>query len=108
MTTGWWIGLIVGNTVLAVFFALVYAVLYPGIPGRGIRKGLVWGFIVWLIGVVPATFTLWALTHMAPGTLIYFTSQGFFEYLFYGAAVAVVYGREPTDAVEESGPVPGA
>ena len=31
----------------AMVFALVYALLYKGIPCKGIKKGLMYGFIVW-------------------------------------------------------------
>jgi hypothetical protein len=93
MSVGWWVFLIAGNTLAAIVFAVVYAILFKGIPGTGLRKGLVFGVIVWLIGVVPAIFTMYIMMNIHPGALLYFLAQAFVEYLVYGAVVALVYGR---------------
>ncbi len=87
----WWIFLILGNTVLAIVVALVYAILYKGIPGRGIKKGLVFGFLTWLIGVLIPMFSMYILLKIATGTIIYFTLQGLFEYLLYGVIISAIY-----------------
>ncbi|MHC5049419.1 MAG: DUF6789 family protein [Planctomycetota bacterium] len=92
MSVGWWIFLIGGNTVAAIVFALVYALLFHGIPGKGLFKGMVFGVIVWLIGVVPAIFTMYILVNIHPTALLYFLTQSLVEYLVYGPAVALVYG----------------
>jgi hypothetical protein len=107
MSVGWWVYLIVGNTLLAVVLALAYAVLYYGIPGQGIRKGFAFGLIVWLIGVVPATWTLNVLTVVNGWAILYFTTQAIVEYQVYGAIIAVVYGeplRGPTEPVAAGDP----
>ena len=93
MSLGWWAYLIGGNTLLAVVVALVFAVLYDGIPGSGIRKGFVFGLIVWLIGVLPAIFTMNVLTVMNGWAILYFTAQALVEYLTYGAIIAAIYGE---------------
>jgi hypothetical protein len=100
MSAGWWVFLVGGNTLLAIVYALVYAVLYHGIPGSGLRKGLAFGLIVWLVGVAPAIFTMYALVNIHGGALLYFLTQSLVEHLVYGAAVALVYGKVaplPTD-----------
>jgi len=94
MSVGWWVVLIGGNTLAAIVFALVYAILFNGIPGTGLRKGLVFGLIVWLIGVVPAIFTMYIMMNIHPAALLYFLTQALVEYFVYGAAVALVYGRQ--------------
>lgn len=37
---------------------------------------------------------LFALLRIATGALIYFATQGLFEYLVYGAAVSLIYDKE--------------
>jgi hypothetical protein len=101
MSFGWWAFLIGGNTLLAIVYALVYAVLYHGIPGTGFRKGLVFGLIVWLVGVVPAIFTMYVLVNIHGGALLYFLTQSLVEHLVYGAAVALIYGKP---ALRPTGP----
>lgn len=93
MSGGWWAYLIFGNTVLAVIVGIVYAVLYDGIPGRGINKGLAFGLAVWLIGVLPAIFTLNVLTVINGWAILYFTSQALVEHLVYGIIIALIYGE---------------
>ena len=92
LPTGWWVYLVIGNTVLAVAVALAYAILYPGIPGRGIAKGLWFGLFVYVVGVLPALFTVHVLTVMNGWAVLYFTIQSFFEHQAYGASVAAIYG----------------
>lgn len=86
----WW-SLLLMNIVLAIVFAWVFAVLYKGIPGRGLQKGLVFGLFAWLIGVIPPMVTLYLMTYIAPGALLYFTFQGLFEWLVYGIVISAIY-----------------
>lgn len=86
-----WPTLFLLNIILAMAFAWVFALLYKGIPGQGIRKGLVFGFFAWIIGVLPATTTLYLMTNIAPLALTYFTIQGLLEWLVYGAVIAAIY-----------------
>lgn len=36
-----------------ILFGLVYSVLYDGLPGKNINRGLNYGVIIWLVGTVP-------------------------------------------------------
>lgn len=93
----WWV-LLLMNIILAIVFAWVFAVLYKGIPGKGIRKGLIFGILAWLIGVVPPMTTLYLMTRIATGALLYFTFQGLFEWLVYGLVISLIYREETLDA----------
>ena len=93
MSGGWWVYLIIGNTVLAVVVGLVYALLYDGIPGRGVSKGFAFGCILWLVGVLPPAFTMHVLTVVNGWTVLYLSLQGLVEYLAYGALIALIYGE---------------
>jgi len=91
MPMGWLVFLLLGNLVLAIIVALVYAILYRGIPGRGIQKGLTFGFLGWLIGVLVPMFSMYILLKIAGGTIVYFTLQGLVEYLVYGIIISAIY-----------------
>ncbi len=93
MSLGWWTYLIMGNTVLAICVGIAYAILYHGIPGRGVRKGLAFGFIWWVIGILPVTFTIDVLTFINGAAILYITIQALIESLTYGAIIAVIYGE---------------
>lgn len=45
------IGAILTGLAIAIIFALVYALLYKGIPGKGAKKGMTYGLLVWLISL---------------------------------------------------------
>lgn len=96
MSPKWWISLLIINTLLAVIFALVFAILYRGIPGRGLQKGFAFGFLVWLVGVVPPVLTWYFLVNISPGALVYFTIQGLFEWLVYGIVISAIYKEKTT------------
>ncbi|MEW6483001.1 MAG: hypothetical protein AB1397_08445 [bacterium] len=38
---------------VGILFGLVYSVVQAGIPGTGIKKGLIYGFLLYLIGGLP-------------------------------------------------------
>jgi len=47
---------LVGYVAVSMIRTFVFAWLYRGIPGTGIRKGLSWGLIIWLIATVFSEF----------------------------------------------------
>jgi|Deesub1362A_J573_1020465.scaffolds.fasta_scaffold09780_3 hypothetical protein len=91
MPISWLIFLLIGNLTLAIIVALVYAILYQGIPGQGIKKGLMFGFLMWLVGVLAPMFSMYILLKVASEVVIYFTLQGLCEYLIYGAIISIIY-----------------
>lgn len=106
MPAWWWVLLVVGNAVLGVAVALVYAVLYDGIPGRGVRKGLWFGFLVWLAALLPVAFTLAVVVNVSATVVALATFEPLIEYLAYGAMIAAIYGdpRARAPAAGESSP----
>ena len=52
MSTGNIIGGNLTGLFRAIIFALVYALLYKGIPGEGVKKGMIYGNLVWLVGAL--------------------------------------------------------
>lgn len=91
MPASWWIILFVLNIVLAITFAFVYALIEKELPGNGIRKGLSFGIIVWMVGPIPALVTMYLMMNIANGALLYFTLQSLFEWLVYGSVISLVY-----------------
>lgn len=60
ITVGNIIGVNLSNLVQAFLFAIVFAIIYKGVPGKGVGKGIIYGFFVWLLsgfsGVVSMPF----------------------------------------------------
>lgn len=49
VTGVWLLGMVVYYFLFALFFVLVYALLYTGIPNTGLLKGITYGFLVFLL-----------------------------------------------------------
>ena len=88
---GWIIFILIADIILATFFAFLYAVLYNSIPGQGIKKGLVFGLLMWPLGVVIPLISMYMLINIASGAVVYFLLEGLFEWLLYGAIISLIY-----------------
>ncbi len=76
-----------------ILYGLVYSVLYSGIPGKNINRGLVFAVIIWLVGTVPGM----AITYMSmavPAQIIAsWLFGGLVNLLVMGAVLAFVYEK---------------
>jgi hypothetical protein len=104
----WWVFLVAGNTVLAVGVAFVYAILYEGLPGRGVWKGVWFGLLIWLAALLPVAFTLAAIVDVSAKLAIVAAVEPLAEYTIYGAMTAAIYGEpRPSQAPAGSSPTVG-
>ncbi len=81
------------NLVFAFLLALVYALIYKGLPGKGIVKGLWFGLFVWLVGALPGNFALGMFTVMAQEVVIYWIIVSLLTGLWQGLLIAAIYGK---------------
>lgn len=76
-----------------MLYGLVYSVLYSGIPGKNVNKGINFAVILWLVGTVPGM----AMTYMSmavPAPIIAsWLFGGLINLLVMGAVLAFVYER---------------
>ena len=77
---------VLSGLILSIILVLVYAVLYKGIPGQGIKKGLWFGLLVWAVCVLPTAIK---------GVLIYLALSELVKLLILGAVIAAIY-KEPS------------
>lgn len=90
----WYLWVNLGGLFIGIIFALVYALLYKGIPKTGVRKGICYGFLVWLIGTVPGMFATYMFMAVATTVVIYWTVSGLVQYLLLGAVIGLIYKEE--------------
>jgi hypothetical protein len=74
-----------------LLFALVFAILYKGIPGKGITKGIVYGVLVWLVGALTGMASLPFYMTIATTVVIYWILQQLVLGVINGAIVGVIY-----------------
>jgi hypothetical protein len=71
--------------------AVIYAVIHPSLPGRGWKKGISYGLIVWGLRVVMWAFSTYMMTDMAPVSIVINGVTGLIEVLILGIVIAVIY-----------------
>ena len=83
----------IGTLVLNILFVLAFAILYNGIPGEGIKKGLIYGFLVWLVGILPGMFASYLFMNMAQEAILYLTILGLVMTAVKGVVTALICGK---------------
>ena len=81
------------NFIFAFLLVLVYSLIYKGLPGKGVAKGLWFGLFVWLVGALPGNFALGMVTTMATQVIIYWIVSFLIASLWQGLIIAVMYGK---------------
>jgi len=90
MTT-WMTWMNIGGFILNIILVGVFAYLYKGIPCKGIKKGLCFGLIVWLVGTLPGMFSTYMLMTVNTTFVIYWIFNSLVKYLLLGAVIAAIY-----------------
>lgn len=75
MPTSYLLFFILTNTLLAIFIAFLYAVLYKAIPGIGIKKGLIFGLLMSPMSVLVPMFSIWAMFRVPDIAVFLFTIE---------------------------------
>ena len=76
-----------------VLIALVFAVLYKGIPGIGLTKGLVYGFLLWLITRLAGELFMYVVMPYPFMLVVAGWLHGMCGMLLGGALIATIYGK---------------
>ena len=80
------------GVVFAFLLAFAYSLVYKGLPGKGVVKGLWFGLFVWLVGGLPGNFALGMVTTMASGVVTYWILFSLVVSLWQGLIIAAIYG----------------
>nr|VFJ94950.1 MAG: hypothetical protein BECKLFY1418B_GA0070995_10649 [Candidatus Kentron sp. LFY] len=86
----WPLGILWG-LIFSLTFVFVYAVLYHGVPGDGIKKGICFGLLIWLVGAFPGLGSMSLYTVIAPQVIIYWIISALIQLSWQGAIVAWIY-----------------
>lgn len=78
----------------AAAFVLVFAVIYKGIPGEGAKKGLIYGFLVWLVSSFSGLITMPLYMTIATTVVIYWIINHLIISLITGAIVGMIYKEQ--------------
>jgi len=80
--------------------AVIYAVIHPSLPGRGWKKGISYGLLVWGLRVVMGAFSTYMMTDMSPTLIAITVVTGLIEVLILGIVIAAIYKAPERNAQE--------
>jgi hypothetical protein len=93
MTGDWWYYMIALDLLEGILYGIVFTMLYNGIPGKGWRKGLNYGIILWVVATIPGMLMTY-LTMTVPDTIVVaWTFGGLIALILAGPAIAVVHDK---------------
>ncbi len=84
-----WMNLI--GLLTAIIFASVFALLYKGIPGQGIKKGINYGFIIWLVSALSGMITMPFYMTIATTVVVYWIILALALNIINGAIIGAIY-----------------
>lgn len=91
MSAGSYAGSSVLGLLITFIFVTIFAALYKGLPFDGVKKGLMYGFIIWLVGTFSGMVTLPFYMTIAWTVIIYWLINGLVIHLIFGALVGWLY-----------------
>ena len=84
----------VAALVLNIILVLVYVMIKKGLPGQNVLvKGLMFGLIVWAVGMLQGMVAMYFFSVAAPTVLIYRTIKGLIQLPLGGLIIAAIYGK---------------
>jgi len=87
--------MIIFGFAICILWAFGYALLYKGIPGTGLSKGVIYGFLLWLLGMLPNNLALQLHTNIWPEFNWVFLSVGsLIRWIILGMIYALIYKVE--------------
>ena len=83
----------IGTFVLSIILVCVFVKLYNSIPYQGWKKGVKFGFLVWLISTLPGMFATYMWTNVAFVWIVYSLIMGLIVLLIKGAVIGAMYKK---------------
>ncbi len=74
-----------------IIFVFVYAVLYKGIPGKGYKRGMMYGFLLWMVTSLVGMISMPTYMLIHWGVVFYWIGIGLVSNLINGAIVGALY-----------------
>ncbi|HBG64625.1 MAG: hypothetical protein A2Y00_03695 [Omnitrophica WOR_2 bacterium GWF2_43_52] len=89
--TPWLLAMGILKIFIALLTTLGYGFLSKALPGKGMAKGLTYGFFIWLLGFLPSRLLLAMSTTMASGLIFYWIINDLVSYILLGACLGILY-----------------
>ena len=87
----WFYKLLIITAGTGIIMAFLYSLIYSGLPGGNVFKGIFWGFVVWLIIVHQPLITLLVVGKFTMDMLLSWVVQGLVSYVAAGVSISLIY-----------------
>lgn len=87
----WFYKLLIITAGTGIIMAIFFSVIYSGLPGGNIFKGIFWGFIVWTLMVHQPLITLIVVGKFNMDLLVSWIIQGLISYVAAGISISLIY-----------------
>jgi xanthosine utilization system XapX-like protein len=78
------------SLITGLLFALVYAVIKKSLPGKTVKKGLMYGFLIFLVAEIPYSLTTILLINLPMLLILYWAIEALIIYLIMGLISAKI------------------
>lgn len=82
---------VVNNFIFAGLFVFLYAVICKSLQGSGARKGLIFGFLVWLAGWAVSWVRVAITINISKALFVDWMVNGLISYMIAGAIIGWIY-----------------
>jgi hypothetical protein len=87
--------MIIFGFAICILWAFGYALLYKGIPGTGLSKGVIYGLLLWLLVMLPNNLALQLHTNIWPEfNWVYLSVDSLIRRIILGMICALIYKIE--------------
>jgi len=76
--------------VVGFILAYAYSVLKNSVPGSGIKKGVIFGLLVFLLGMIPGLGITWITMNIRNKLIFMWLIMGILEYIAAGTVIQIV------------------
>lgn len=81
--------------IVNLLFVIVYALIQKGVPGKNkFTKGLIYGLLVWSVGMVPGMLTTALYMTVSKVVVLYWTIWGVIVTPLKGIIISAIYGDD--------------
>ncbi len=93
-SSAFWVVLNLGNFVTGIIYTFIYSKIGYVIGGGALRKGLMYGVLIWFVSLIPGMFYMYMTTNIGWQLSVYWLVRGMVELLVIGCLIAWIYPLE--------------
>jgi len=83
---------VVFGIITGILLALVYVILHEGVPGKGFKKGIAYGLLIFFVSGITGSLSMYLLINLPSVLIAYWAMENLFVLLIGGVAFQRLLG----------------